>query len=133
MLTHRLSSFLHHVLYLSERIHSEQVGIAKKLIKMLFNFCSLLPESIAVMHIVQCSNSELTTFFFFALQDCSSNSKERRCTMQSTREFWSRKQFTDTDSIQQWLMARDRIGMYMLMTRQGFFPFVGASWRNFSQ
>ncbi len=30
--------------------------------------------------------------------------------MQSTKEFWSRKQFTDSSSMEQWLLARKRIG-----------------------
>ncbi len=30
--------------------------------------------------------------------------------MKSTKEFWSKKQFTDSSSMEQWLMARRRVG-----------------------
>ena len=44
------------------------------------------------------------------MQDCVQKCKERRGQMQSTKEFWSRKQFTDSSSMEQWLLARKRIG-----------------------
>ena len=53
--------------------------------------------------------------WFNVLKECTISSKERRSTMQTTREFWSKKQFTDADSIQQWLLARDRIGQHIVL------------------
>ena len=36
--------------------------------------------------------------------------KERRGVMKTTKEFWSKKQFTDSSSMEQWLLARQRVG-----------------------
>ena len=30
--------------------------------------------------------------------------------MKTTKEFWSKKQFTDSSSMEQWLLARQRVG-----------------------
>jgi hypothetical protein len=35
--------------------------------------------------------------------------KERRGLMKSTKEFWSKKQFTDSSSMEKWLLARERV------------------------
>ena len=62
------------------------------------------------------------TFFFF-LQTSTVNCKERK-NMQSTEEFWSRKQFSEApNNIENWLMARQRIGKPYILAVSSFFPF----------
>ena len=44
--------------------------------------------------------------------------------MQSTEEFWSRKQFSEApNNIENWLMARQRIGKPYILAVSSFFPF----------
>jgi hypothetical protein len=45
---------------------------------------------------------------FLSLQECVSSSRERRSMMKSTKEFWSKKQFTDASSMEQWVAGRAR-------------------------
>jgi hypothetical protein len=44
-----------------------------------------------------------------AIRECVIKSKERRVVMKSTKDFWSKKQFTDSSSMEQWILARQRI------------------------
>ncbi len=40
------------------------------------------------------------------LKECAEAARERRGLMKSTKEFWSKRQFTDSSSMEQWLTAR---------------------------
>ncbi len=39
--------------------------------------------------------------------------RERRGMMKSTKEFWSKRQFTDSSSMEQWLLSRQRAGEFL--------------------
>ena len=47
-----------------------------------------------------------------SFQDCVTHCKEKRGLMKSTKEFWSKKQFTDSSSMEQWMKTKQRIGEY---------------------
>ena len=45
--------------------------------------------------------------------------KEKRGLMKSTKEFWSKKQFTDSSSMEQWMKTKQRIGEYTQYVYKG--------------
>ena len=47
--------------------------------------------------------------WFHTLKTCVERCKERKGLMKTTKEFWSKKQFTDSSSMEQWILARRRI------------------------
>lgn len=51
----------------------------------------------------------LSTCIFLLVKECVTTCKERKGVMKSTKEFWSKKQFTDSSSMETWLLARRRI------------------------
>ena len=65
-------------------------------------------------HVLQVSPKEsfwftmINKYNFF--QTCTAKSKERLGIMKSSKDFWSKKQFTDSSSMEQWITARKRIG-----------------------
>lgn len=50
--------------------------------------------------------------------------KEKRGLMKSTKEFWSKKQFTDSSSMEAWLKAKQRIGEHVEELGQYIILFV---------
>lgn len=44
------------------------------------------------------------------IQDCINTAKERRSRLKSTEEFWSRRQHTDSSTMEDWILARQRVG-----------------------
>ncbi|XP_040581815.1 uncharacterized protein [Lepeophtheirus salmonis] len=63
--------------------------------------------------------------WFNILKECVSTCKERKGMMKSSKEFWSKKQFTDSSSMEQYIMARHRIGrpQYGYYVENESFPF----------
>ena len=59
---------------------------------------------------INCIKVSFDTFFQL-FQECVRDSKKRR-TDRVNHSFWSSKQLTDSSSIEKWLMARKKIGMY---------------------
>ena len=53
-----------------------------------------------------------------SFQTCVTHCKEKRGLMKSTKEFWSKKQFTDSSSMEQWMKTKQRIGEYSLVQKK---------------
>jgi len=47
--------------------------------------------------------------WYNTIKDCTRECQER--TMKSTEDFWNKRQFTDSSNIEQWLLARHKIGL----------------------